>query len=639
MISSKFNNNSNNIKLILHNYEFKTEICEIPCGKMYIGINKYINQKVYIKIYDKYKLFTSFKETSFINNEIFILKLLNHKNILHLYEFIESPKLIIVVFEYFKGEKLQNYLSKRKKIDEKSALKIFYEIIKTMYYLHSMNICYLNLNFDNILIEENNNIKIINFRNSCFYEGYMTKDINNGDITFLCPEILAKQAYSPEKADVYSCGIILYYLIMGYFPFNSDIEIKKQELIMKGKYSIPNNIPDNIQNIICNMLENNQDNRIFFKDIINCKWFKDNKNIINNSSINQGINILTQKYPIDNNILKLCKIFSINSSEICKNVEENKFTDKLSIYKQLRDYLYSKKIPIKNDYISEQFKNYINNKENYFTEKKQKENINKYMNDEKEKNQKIKEIEKAFYSNGFKVLEQLKQLKNKYIEQKYIVNKFANKNDNDKFRKRNKSIGKHLKFNTLNTDKNLRPQNYPRKATLKKVKNRQRSKIKSVYVKGPKVKNDFLIPTRKRIYTVRMINYPKIRKISNDLEEYKNVGFLSKNKKKRERGVSFHSNYDKKIRNKLKNINENLDKNRNLNNNDFDVPFRRRIYSTANRKKKIKFAIDNKSEKKNKNSEKKIDNNIMNIKRRRIHTTFVKIEKKKDNSVGKYSNR
>jgi serine/threonine protein kinase len=558
----------------IHNYELKNEICEIPCGKIYLGINKYINEKVYIKIYDKYKLFTSFKETSFINNEIFILKLLNHKNILQLYEFIESEKLIFIVFEYFKGETLQKYFTKRKKINETLSLKIIYEIIKAMNYLHSMNICHLNLNFENILIDENNNIKIINFQNGCFYKDNIKKDIIQSNNIFSCPEIHARHSFSPEKADVYSCGIILYYFLMGYFPFNSEKEMIKEELIMKGKYTIPNNIQKNIKNIISGMLEYDSEKRIKFKDIINCEWFKSNKNIINDSTINQGINILTQKYPIDNNVLKICNNFSINNSEISKNSEDNKFTKDMSIYKQLVAYLKSKKIPTTNDYISDKFQKYINNKQNYYAETKQNELIDKYMNDEQEKNKKMKEIENNFYSNGFKVLEELKQIRNKLIEQKYIVNDPDKKNkaEKDKLNNlNNKTTGKHIKFSSLKSEKKNKPNNNAKKVTIKdendknpSSKNLPREKKPSLYNKKPKDKNDMFIPPRKRIFTVRMKNPPNKRNIDNDLEESNKNSFVNTSYKSNRRASFSEKNknilkdniLNKSVGNKQKKLNE-----------------------------------------------------------------------------------
>ena len=359
----KMSLNKLNIKIpqIIHNYELENEVCEIPYGKIYIGNNKYINEKVYIKIYDKFKLFTSFKEISFINNEIFILKYLNHKNILQIYEYIESDFYIFLIFEYFKGETLQTFFTKRKKLNENLSLKTIYEIITTMNYIHDKNICHLNLNFENILIDEKYNIKIINFKYSCFYknEENIKKEIIQNNNIFSCPEIHAKQFYLPEKVDVYSCGIILFYFLMGYFPFHSDKKIVIEELIMKGKYSIPNNIPKNIKNIIGKMLEYNKEKRINFKDIINCEWFKENQNIINNSTINKNINIFkgknqNQNQNMPNNseitINKILNMYNINYSDISNDAQNNFKDGNISIYKQISRILCAKNIiQIKDD--------------------------------------------------------------------------------------------------------------------------------------------------------------------------------------------------------------------------------------------------------------------------------------------------
>ena len=105
------------------------------------------------------------------------MKLLNHKNILQLYEYIESENFIFIIYEYFKGETLQKYLSKKKKLNENISLKIFHELILTMNDIHNMSICHLNLNFENILIDGNNNIKLINFKNSHFYKDKIKKEI------------------------------------------------------------------------------------------------------------------------------------------------------------------------------------------------------------------------------------------------------------------------------------------------------------------------------------------------------------------------------------------------------------------------------------------------------------------------------
>ena len=646
------NNIKYNIPRIIHNYELENEVCEIPCGNLYIAKNKYINEKVYIKIYNKYKLFISFRQTSFINNEIFILKLLNHRNILQLYEFIESDKFIFIIFEYFKGETMEKYFTKRKKINENLSLKIFYELIITMNYLHNMNICHLNLNFENILIDEKHNIKLINFDYSCFYKENIKKDIIQKNNIFSCPEIHGKQYFSPEKVDVYSCGIILYYFLMGYFPFNSDKKMVIEELIMKGKYSVPNGISKNIKNLINQMLEYKPEKRIKFKDIINCDWFKDNKNIINKSSVNQGINRVTQKYPIDNNILKICDNYKINTSELVEDIKNNKCNPNISTYKQLVSYLNSKNISTVNNYFSEKFKNYINKKDNNFMDNTQKENREKFMNEENEKNKIMQEIEDNFYSNGFKVLEALKQIKIKLEEQKLNNTKEKRKpnyHKKDDFSNLNKILGKNIKFNNLRRNNQA---SHGKKVTIKSEHNGQssyahssknlpRPKKRSVYVKRPKEKNDNFIPGRKRIFTVRgkKPNHIHFNNISNSLEKL-NKDSIDNEYNRKKRGISLHVKLSDKSKNKIshsiiENKNKNKIDNNNIEKDDFEIPLRKRIYSTVNKKNK-KGNLLGKNDNNIKNSfNTKIKNNeepLMKIQRKRIYSTFIKKDKKDINN-------
>ena len=194
------------------------------------------------------------------------------------------------------------------------------------------------------------------------------------------------------------------------------------QLIMKGKYSIPNYINKNVQDLIQKMMEYNQDKRIKFIDIINCDWFNENRNIIDLSEDQDtnGINIFKQKYPIDDTVLKICEILGINTSEIGQSIENNNFNIYNSSYKQIVKYCKLKNIQTVNDFDSQKFKDYINNDEIYYEESKQKEIIENNMNDENEINKKLKLIEKKLSSNNFIILNGLKQLvNNKEKKKKY----------------------------------------------------------------------------------------------------------------------------------------------------------------------------------------------------------------------------
>ena len=638
----------------IHNYELQNEICEIPCGYLYVGLNNYINEKVYIKIYDKLLMFTSFNITSLINNEIHILKLLNHKNILQLYEYIESDSYIFIIFEYFNGESLQQYITKKKKLNDNIYLKIFYDIVNVMDYIHSMNICHLNINFENILIDENNNIKIINFENACFYKDNIKKEMkDNTNYLFTCPEFLSNQSFSPEKADVYSCGILLYYLTQGNLPFQSDNKVSNVEMITKGKYILPFNIKKSKKDLIHNMLENKPDKRFTFKDILNCDWFKENKNILDKMPVNQGINIIEQKYPIDNNILKICDEYELNNTEIKNDVENNNFTANNSIYKQLAVNLNEKNIPT----------DYINNEDNYYTNENQK---NEYMKKEKEKNNKMKELEKNFYSNGFSIYEELAKLKKQLKEQKYTINfndmrRSCNYHDlNQRLSLRNQGL--------KNNEKAKKQRTATKKVTIKKNQNnppsptiKQRSRKSSMRTKKQKETNPNanananIRKRRQRFFTIELERFnqeEKYKKKFNGNEDINKDSFLDK---ARNRGKSLHAKFNK---NKLINLNKTKKQKKKLNEinkikDGYEIPFRKRIYSTVNKKKNVTFNVDkkniNNNDNNNNNDNKDNNNNddatlnknkdeennndedeYFPIQRKRVYTLYTKIEKNKN---------
>ena len=240
---------------------------------VHLGINSFTKEEVIIKMINKKYINGNTKLLTFVNNEILFTKILCHNNILKLLETYETPLYVFMIIENFKGELLSTYMNKHKKLEESKALKIFSKIINAMNYIHNMNICHLNINLESIIIDDNdeNLIKIFDFKyGQYYYAKFKTLSENVGTNMFTSPEMFSIDSYYPELADVWSCGIILSYLLTGTYPINPD-----KELDIEDRYVIPKDINEDLQDLLKNILNIDIDKRYRFDDIVGCKYFVD----------------------------------------------------------------------------------------------------------------------------------------------------------------------------------------------------------------------------------------------------------------------------------------------------------------------------------------------------------------------------
>ena len=392
----------------------KKETYKLSNITLYTAINTYINEKVLIHIYPKEGLLTNPNEVTFMNNQIYLMKILNHKNILQLFEIIETRTHTFLIFEYFQGMKLSDYIIKKKKLSEDESLKIYKELLSALLYLKEMYICNLNLNSQNILIDSKNNIKICDFKFGHFYSPVdKSKAKLIGDHFSACPELHSKRPYNPELADMWSSGILLYQMITGTLPFKSQKDLELIRLIIRGDYLMPNSISNNMRNLIKGLLETKEEKRLKLNDVFNQQIIKEKK-IIKNSLI-PGLNILTTKYPIDDIVLNIFKNkLNIDEEILKQNLENNKFNEITSLFKQIVSKLKMKEIPIINDLSSNKFINYIKDNNNLLKEEEQINNIQNYLKKEEEVKKKSEDIAAILLNNLNEISKDLQDLKRQY---------------------------------------------------------------------------------------------------------------------------------------------------------------------------------------------------------------------------------
>ena len=151
-------------------YEVEKLLKEGSSSKVFLAKSKYTGENAVIKVLSKSRLNDNLDDLLLITKQKETLKVLKHRNIVVLYEIYESPENFYFITEHLSGKDLIEKLIKKKRFDEEQALKIFFQLLDAMTYMHKMNICHRNIRTEHILFDKTNRPKIIGFGYSTFYE-------------------------------------------------------------------------------------------------------------------------------------------------------------------------------------------------------------------------------------------------------------------------------------------------------------------------------------------------------------------------------------------------------------------------------------------------------------------------------------
>ena len=321
-----------------------------------------------IKVIEKSKLKDE-KDKKQIEIEIKILKNTFHFNIIKLYEVIEKEEEILIIMEYAEGGDLSSFLAKQNYLNEDTARKIFQQLIDGIYYLHQIGICHRNLKLENILFssKKRDKIKIIHFGHSNLY----LTGVNSGNPTlsfgaefletpfgsqeYTPPEMILGCKYDGLLLDIWTCGIILYTMLFGIFPFKEKNIDKLYTKIVKGEFSYPKNIniSEEAKLLLKKILVVNPRLRSDIKDIRRDIWFqKDYEQI-------PGLFISIRDIPVSDIIIEEMKKYGFKKNEIIKYIKNNRHNNITSFYYLLVNKLRKEGTENKCDLISDDFKEYL----------------------------------------------------------------------------------------------------------------------------------------------------------------------------------------------------------------------------------------------------------------------------------------
>lgn len=240
-------------------------------GKVKLAIHQVSGQKVALKIISRRKLVTR-DMAGRIEREIQYLQLLRHPHIIKLYTVITTPSEIIMVLEYAGGE-LFDYIVQNGKMAEDKARKFFQQIVCAVEYCHRHKIVHRDLKPENLLLDEALNVKIADFGlSNIMTDGNFLKT-SCGSPNYAAPEVISGKLYAGPEVDVWSCGVILYVLLVGRLPFDDEYIPALFKKIAQGNYMIPAYLSTGAVRLIKKMLQVNPINRITVPEIRQDPWF------------------------------------------------------------------------------------------------------------------------------------------------------------------------------------------------------------------------------------------------------------------------------------------------------------------------------------------------------------------------------
>ncbi|CAK7323515.1 unnamed protein product [Dovyalis caffra] len=265
----------NKPSVLTQKYEVGRLLGQGTFAKVYFARSIRTNQSVAIKVIDKEKVLRVGLVDQ-IKREISVMRLVRHPNIIQLYEVLATKSKIFFVLEYAKGGELFNKVAKGR-LKEDAARKYFQQLINAVDFCHSRGVYHRDIKPENLLLDENENLKISDFGLSALAESKRQDGLLHttcGTPAYVAPEVIDRKGYDGAKADIWSCGVVLFVLLAGYLPFHDSNLMEMYRKIGRAEFKCPNWFPTDARKLLRKILDPNPNTRISMAEIKESSWFR-----------------------------------------------------------------------------------------------------------------------------------------------------------------------------------------------------------------------------------------------------------------------------------------------------------------------------------------------------------------------------
>ncbi|XP_013868721.1 maternal embryonic leucine zipper kinase [Austrofundulus limnaeus] len=256
---------------VADHYEIYETIGSGGFAKVKLGRHILTREKVAIKIMNKKDLGEDLPR---VKLEIEAMKNLSHQHICRLYQVIETSSQIFMILEYCPGGELFDYIIAKDRLSEQETRVFFRQIVSAMAYVHSQGYAHRDLKPENLLIDENHNLKLIDFGLCAKPKGGLGYELKTccGSPAYAAPELIQGKTYIGSEADVWSMGVLLFALLCGYLPFDDDNCMVLYRKITRGKYDNPQWLSTGSILLLNQMMQVDPKRRLTVRHLLEHPW-------------------------------------------------------------------------------------------------------------------------------------------------------------------------------------------------------------------------------------------------------------------------------------------------------------------------------------------------------------------------------
>uniref|UniRef100_A0A8C8SGD1 non-specific serine/threonine protein kinase n=1 Tax=Pelusios castaneus TaxID=367368 RepID=A0A8C8SGD1_9SAUR len=364
------------------NYLIGRKLGEGSFAKVREGLHVVTGEKVAVKVIDKKRAKKDTYVTKNLRREGQIQQMIRHPNIAQLLDILETENSYYLVMELCPGGNLMHKIYEKKRLEEHEARKYIRQLILAVEHLHRAGVVHRDLKIENLLLDEDNNIKLIDFglSNCAGILGYSDPfSTQCGSPAYAAPELLARKKYGP-KIDVWSIGVNMYAMLTGTLPFTVEpfsLRALYQKMVDKEMNPFPAQLSTAAMSFLQSLLEPDPAKRPNIQQALANRWLNENYpgKALHNVTYPNRIHLEDLSQSV---LLHMTEKLGYKNSDVINTVLSNRASHTLAIYfllnKKLERYLAKSDVHENVCYKSQlyQIEKYKGNQDAY-EDKKQKE--------------------------------------------------------------------------------------------------------------------------------------------------------------------------------------------------------------------------------------------------------------------------